>query len=720
MAACAAILAAEKAGKEIRGYERSAVARTKREIDRVASGPVDYVKRKSEKRAAKRRIEDYGEDCANPEERKACERDLEGFALRYFPRRFTLAFSDDHRRMIDLLQSTILDGGQFAVAMPRGSGKTTVMETACIWAALYGHRRFVFVVGADATAAAQITESIRQELEDNELLSEDFRHACKPIAALEGIARRAEGQAYSDGTPTKLEWTKEGIRLPCRSMRGGSVMRATGITGRIRGAKASLADGSQVRPDLVLVDDPQTDESARSASQVQRRMGTINGTILGLGGPGQRIAALCAATVIQRGDVADQLLDRKKSPGWQGFTGRLMVSMPTKKNLWDEYAEILSDDLRLERGRDRATKFYAANREAMDAGAKAAWAQRYEPGELSAIQHAMNLLIRNQEAFYAEYQNQPLGLEASDALVQLEPEAVAKRLNRKKPGVVPVGAQELVAFIDVGEGVLWYQVAAFQQGFRGDCVAYGAWPEPGRAYFTKAESKDLLRSRYPLGSIQATWTAALTELCEMLMARDWQGEDGESHRISLALIDAGDGDATDTIFEFIAQSPFRDRLHPSRGKGIGATNRPMGDWPKNKGDTLGNGWRIQRNKVRRQKEVVIDVNRWKSFVADRLTAPAGGPSCYYLHGDHSGAHELMSHHLCSERRIRVTAVGRSVDEWRIKPGQDNDLLDTTVGVHVAASIRGIRLSDLPSQENRGAGPVSFAEQQRAARERRRA
>ena len=684
------------------------------------------VKRRAEVRAG---VRDIGKipSPVNHKRRKRCAQDLLAFLRGYLPARFPLAFSHDHLQAIDGIQGIILFGGLRALAMPRGSGKTTILEGACVWALLYGHRKFLCVVAATGAAALAILENIKSELEHNDALLADFPDACYPIRKLGGVAQRAEAQT-ANGLPTHVVWTSSEVRLPAMAAGGGAVIQTSGLTGAIRGAKASRADGTSVRPDLVLIDDFQTRKSAKSSAQTTSRLQIMQSDILGLAGPGQTIAAFCACTIIHRGDGAAQILDRRMHPEWQGTTARLMRSMPSKSALvkWDEYTEIYKEDLANpaiapESKLIRSTAFYRDNRAAMDDGADPAWPERKSPGELTATQHAMNLLItRGQEAFYAEYQNQPLGLEAADALVQLEPEAVAKRLNRKKPGVVPVGAQELVAFIDVGEGVLWYQVAAFQQGFRGDCVAYGAWPEPGRAYFTKAESKDLLRSRYPLGSIQATWTAALTELCEMLMGRDWQGEDGESHRISLALIDAGDGDATDTIFEFIAQSPFRDRLHPSRGKGIGATNRPMGDWPKNKGDTLGNGWRIQRNKVRRQKEVVIDVNRWKSFVADRLTAPAGGPSCYYLHGDHSGAHELMSHHLCSERRIRVTAVGRSVDEWRIKPGQDNDLLDTTVGVHVAASIRGIRLADLPSQENRGGVPVSFAEQQRAARERRRA
>ena len=37
-----------------------------------------------------------------------------------------------------------------------------------------------------------------------------------------------------------------------------------------------------------------------------------------------------------------------------------------------------------------------------------AWPERFNHDELSAIQHAMNLKLQDERAFYAEYQNEPL------------------------------------------------------------------------------------------------------------------------------------------------------------------------------------------------------------------------------------------------------------------------------------------------------------------------
>ena len=89
------------------------------------------------------------------------------------------------------------------MAMPRGSGKTTLAETACIWAMLTGAREFVCLIGSDAGHARSMLESIKVEFETNEQLLADYPEAVYPIHALERIHNRAKGQlckgeAYAD------------------------------------------------------------------------------------------------------------------------------------------------------------------------------------------------------------------------------------------------------------------------------------------------------------------------------------------------------------------------------------------------------------------------------------------------------------------------------------------------------------------------------------------
>ena len=65
------------------------------------------------------------------------------------------------------------------------------------------------------------------------------------------------------------------------SKASGAIIKVAGITGRIRGMKYKRADGQTVRPSLVVLDDPQTDESARSLSQCATRERILAGAVLG-------------------------------------------------------------------------------------------------------------------------------------------------------------------------------------------------------------------------------------------------------------------------------------------------------------------------------------------------------------------------------------------------------------------------------------------------------
>ena len=95
--------------------------------------------------------------------------------------------------------------------------------------------------------------------------------------------------------------------------------------------KHKRVDGQSVRPSLVLIDDPQTDESARSPSQCETRERILAGAILGLAGPGKKIAGLMTITVVRPEDMADRLLDREKHPQWQGERTRMVYSFPYRR-----------------------------------------------------------------------------------------------------------------------------------------------------------------------------------------------------------------------------------------------------------------------------------------------------------------------------------------------------------------------------------------------------
>jgi hypothetical protein len=107
----------------------------------------------------------------------------------------------------------VRSGGLFAMAMPRGSGKTVLCQTAVIWAALSGATPFVCLIAASADRAQNLLENIKTWLETNVLLQGDFPEVCYPIKCLERISNRQKGQKYL-GVPTRIEWSADKIVLP--------------------------------------------------------------------------------------------------------------------------------------------------------------------------------------------------------------------------------------------------------------------------------------------------------------------------------------------------------------------------------------------------------------------------------------------------------------------------------------------------------------------------
>lgn len=149
----------------------------------------------------------------NQPRKDAAEASLRVFLETYFPTTFCIAWSDDHLAMIDRLEECIRRGGLYAVAMPRGSGKTSCATRAALWALLFGFRQFVVFLAATQHAAEKIIAAARVELQHNDLLAEDFPEACYPIRELEGITKRQQGQLLDD-EPTNVKLSAAEVVFP--------------------------------------------------------------------------------------------------------------------------------------------------------------------------------------------------------------------------------------------------------------------------------------------------------------------------------------------------------------------------------------------------------------------------------------------------------------------------------------------------------------------------
>jgi len=688
------------------------------------SGPPSndaYEGKKNQALARERRISenarDIGElpDIVDEARRAAGLASLRTFFETYFPSVFDLAWSPDHLRVIAKIEQAVVDGELFAMAMPRGFGKTSLSAMASIWAAFSGRHEYIVMVGADQSSAQdELLGAVKIEIQYNDLLLDDFPEVCYPVRKLEGITQRAAGQLYR-GVPTNIRWAEDKIVLPTipGSAASGVVIQPAGLTGRIRGMKHARTDGRHVRPSLVLIDDPQTDESARSLSQCETRERLLAGAILGLAGPGKRIAGLMSLTVIAPGDMADRILDRDRHPEWQGERTRMLYQLPEATDLWDRYADLLREGSRAGRGMSEATEFYRAHREEMDKGAEAAWEACYRDTEISAIQHAMNRKIRDEPSFWSECQNAPLSPDESDDPIMSETE-IRDKINRIDRGVVPARATRLTAFVDIQAKLLFWCVIAWDDEFTGWIVDYHTEPEQRVGHFSLSSAQRTLQRVARGVGREGAIRAGLDRIDESVLMREWAREDGSTMRIDQALVDAGWGESTDIVHDWCAVT--KSPTLAAFGRGVGASHLPMSDWSRKPGEKIGLNWRMRISHQRKRKYVLHDVNYWKSFVHSRLRTSLGDPGSLSLFGDSPGAHALFAEHMTAEFRVRTTAQGRQVDEWKLRNrNRDNHWFDCVVGAAVAASIDGSELAGVAPPKRKKRKRISLSEIQAGRR-----
>lgn len=678
----------------------------------------DYQHHKTRAAARSRRQSLQGRDIAplppiaDPQRRAKAGGSFRLFCETYFPEIFTLPWSADHLKVIGKIEQAVLRGGLFAVAMPRGSGKSSLCKAACLWAALYGYRDFVALIGSSEAHAQSMLHDLKIQLETNPLLAADFPEVCYPIAALEGIANRCRGQLFH-GKRTHIEWTADKIVLPTipGSPASGVIMTVAGITGHIRGMTHQRPDGKLARPSLVIIDDPQTDESARSPSQCAAREAIVAGAILGLAGPGKKISGIMPCTVIRPGDMADNILSRDKHPEWNGERTKLVYSFPTNEKLWQEYAELRAESFRRGGRGEEATEFYRHNREAMDEGAAVAWPERFNPDELSAIQHAMNLKLLDEAAFWAEYQNEPLPTR-EDQPQDLSADQIASKVNRLPRGMIPVGTTALTAFIDVHQSLLYYCLTAWKPDSTGCVVDYGTWPAQPQPYFSMDQAINTLGMLYPGSGLEGAIYNGLTDLTDRLLGVEWRGESDGIFRVHKCLIDANWGQCTDLIYEFCRRSKYASVLLPSHGRFIGASSRPIYALPRRAGDQVGLNWKISSSQTRFIRYAIYDTNFWKSWIYARLHTAVGNKGSLTLFGDTPATHRLFADHITAEYKVTVSAKDRVVDEWKQKLGRpDNHFFDALVGCAVAASMCGIEWLGQTTPRT----VISFTELQRQRR-----
>ena len=719
---------------------REAAQLAKRAEGSSGDGYADYRESQrqlmSEKSAAGRDIGTIPPPC-DPERRARCKDNLQLFIETYLVKLFAIKgvhwpWSKTQLLVMRHIEETVRLGTKFAVAMERGGGKTSLLKAGVLWATFYGYRRWGCLIAATAPKAKLIVHDLQTIIETNELFGDerwrpeqerqymgDFPEICYPIHRLERIVNRQRGQTC-EGSPTRMTWNSDEIVFPQipDSACAGSIITCSGMDGAgIRGQVRVMPDGTQLRPDLVFLDDVQTDEVAKSEFQTAECLNLMGGAVLEMGPPGVPLAALMAATVIRGGDVADTVLN---NPEWNGVRSPMLVKFPLHrsatpadvphKDWWDQYAEQLSSGHVKE-----ATALYAAHRclpeceplldeprpcstcpiaeTCMDNGAIVSWRYRKFPDDLSAIQHAMDRHIRNPALFAAEMQQSPLAAELGG--IRITAEQVAQRVTGLARGMVPPNASLITAAVDVHNEVLYWVVVAWELDFTGQVINYGTYPEQPTRWFRQAAPPRPMSSIHTGKSAEGVIVAGLESLCGIMLNHEFVKEAGGTktvYQIEKLLVDAA---YFPTSIEMVRRKLATPIMQSSRGLPKTAANKPISAYERKKGWRFGDDWYIPSVRGTREFPYVgIDTNAWKTRAHRALLALPGSRGALTLYGTPATItdHEPFATQIAeSQFSVETFANGRTVFVYKDMPGgPGTHWWDALVMCFVGASMMGCK------------------------------
>lgn len=631
----------------------------------------------------------------NHERRGKAQVSLKYHAETYHPETFYLPWADFHLKFIEVAERVVHEGGWFAFAVSRGFGKSKLSEVIVEWAALHGFKRWPVLIGASAALGEQRLKNVTKQLRLNKTLRQDFPEVCHPFHKLGRSARKAEGQ-HIDGVLTAIGLTSDEITFPTTekpadwpySDTNGTRVSAFGLTGGFRGMSETTEELKTIRPDLAVPDDPQTRESAKSVVQTTYRKSIITGEIAYLDGPDSPMSLLMPCTVIEGGDMADQVLSRDLHPEFRGQRHKMLNKMPERLELWDEYAEIYRECLRLDMPTDRATEFYVANRDAMDKGAEPSWPDRYskKKGEISAIQHGMNRRLMNEAAFMAECQNEPVATQNSE-VVFCPSIKIIEKLSHCEKMVVPYWASKIAVHLDVQQRVLYRGVVAGSDEFEASIIDYGTCPEQKRTFFQYREAINTIQDAFPDDPLDVQLYKAIQGELARIATTEFIREDGVKLSAGVILVDVGWKDTV--VVKACLESPFKSLVIPSKGMAVRAKDEPLAFRKKKPGETKGHEW-VKRPKPNMPsvEQILYNSNYWKTAVHTGLLAPPG-PGCLTLFKTRPERHRMIAEHMNAETPTRVKVGDNEVDEWEELPSKpDNHLFDNIVNAFVGLSYLG--------------------------------
>lgn len=259
-----------------------------------------------------------------------------------------------------------LNGVKKVVAAPRGHAKSTNLTFKdSLHAILYQYKHYILILSDTYDQASSFVSSIKEELEENEAILEDF-------GSLAGKVWREDVIV----TKTKIK------------------VQAKGAGQKVRGLKHK-----NWRPDLIVLDDVENDELVRTLEQRRKLENWF-----------YKAVSKCGDTYtdfIYIGTMLhyDSLLAKvMKNPQYKSMKYKAVINFSNSK-LWATWEEIFTDLDNSDR-EEKADKFFEENKEKMLERTKVLWEEKLSYYDL------MKMKVSEGEAsFNSEMQNEPINPE---------------------------------------------------------------------------------------------------------------------------------------------------------------------------------------------------------------------------------------------------------------------------------------------------------------------
>lgn len=276
---------------------------------------------------------------------------------------------------------------------PRSAGKSTLFYLVLpIWAAAHGHRKFIAAFADSGNQAEQHLASFKREVETNELLRTDFPALCSP-------ARSRSGGAVAN-------------RQSMYMAESGFVFAAKGIDSSSLGMKVGKR-----RPDLLILDDIEPDESNYSTYQKEKRLSTLTDAVLALN---VYARVVLVGTVTMPGSIVHDLVKTITHPSEDH-----PVWIQDENWRVHYYAPILRDDTGVERS---------------------LWPAKWPLDYLHSIRHT--------RSYKKNYENNPLARDGvywrEDDIVHHELPALTHQILSIDPAVTSKSTSDYTALAIVG------------------------------------------------------------------------------------------------------------------------------------------------------------------------------------------------------------------------------------------------------------------------------